>query len=546
MTGHRQDHWPEGVARTLPPPTGTLDDALRRTVARCPDKTAIIFQGARQTYAALDAAVTRLAGWLQSACGLGAGERVGLFMQNAPQFVVAFYAIIRAGAVVVPINAMQRSAELGHICADAGIRTLVAGQDLAGAVAPLVASGALARVILTRASGDSAPGHSGDAGAPLPDWATDWADAMASAAPFHPVAMTTGDACIQPYTSGSTGQGKGCVHTHASTLHALGCITAWFGYTGDEVHLGAAPLFHIVGIQGIMNAAMITGGTVVIMPRWDRTAAARLIAQHRVTTWFTVPTAVIDLLNADGFDPADLASLQVLQGGGAAMPEAVARRLHELTGLRFVEVYGMTETMGPVTHNPPRNPRIGSLGIPIQNTRLLIVDPETMAPVPPGTVGEIVVSGPQIMQGYWNNPAADAEAFVTIDGARFLRTGDLARADADGFVHIVDRLKRMINASGYKVWPAEVEALLYRHPAIAEACVIRARDPYRGETVKAVVALRPGATLDAAGLTLWAQGHMAAYKVPRQLEIVDALPKSAAGKVLWRVLQDRQAALDAG
>ena len=299
-------------------------------------------------------------------------------------------------------------------------------------------------------------------------------------------------------------------------------------------------MFHIVGMQGVMNVAIATGATIAIMSRWDRHAAAAIIAQNRVSDWATVPTAVIDLLNTEGLVAEDLASMRLIYGGGSAMPEAVAKRLDDLTGLKFVEVYGMTETMGPVTHNPMDAPKAGCVGIPVMNTKLRLLDPETLVPVPVGEVGEVVISGPQVMQGYWENSSADAEALITIDGAQYLRTGDLAYADADGNIHIVDRLKRMINASGYKVWPAEVEARLYQHPAIAEACIISTKDDYRGEAVKAVVVLRQGADLDAQELTTWAKDHMAAYKVPRLLDVVESLPKSAAGKVLWRQLQDEE------
>ena len=262
-----------------------------------------------------------------------------------------------------------------------------------------------------------------------------------------------------------------------------------------------------------------------------------------MTVWPTVPTAVIDFLNRPDLQPDDLATLRVVCGGGSAMPEAVAQRLHTMTGLRFVECYGMTETMAPVTQNPPQRPKDQCAGVPAIGTELRILHVETQAPLDaPGAVGEIAVSAPQVMLGYWNAPQADAEAFVEFDGRRWLRTGDLGHIDEDGYVHVTDRLKRMINVSGYKVWPAEVESHLFAHPAIAEVCVIATRDTYRGETVKAVAVLKPGHTLNAEALQAWAQQHMAAYKVPRQLAIVSALPKSGAGKVLWRELQDAEAA----
>lgn len=539
------DHWPAGLPMSLPPATHTLDDNLRNAAAAVPDKTALIFYGGTKTYAALDAEVTRIAGYLQKVCALEKGERVGIYMQNSPQFVATFYGVIRAGGVAVPINAMHKQDEVSYICADADIRTVFAAQDTVGNVANLLEAGALDHVIAAHYASELPTPRAFHA----PDFimakaiatsadVVGWTDMLAMNCPFDQVALGVDDVAIMPYTSGSTGRGKGCIHSHASTLHALNVIASWFGYTGDEVHLGATPMFHIVGMQGIMNVAIAKGATVVIMSRWDRKAAAALIARYGVTTWCTVPTAVIDLMNTEGLEADDLGSLRLIYGGGSAMPDAVANRLRDLTDLQFVEVYGMTESMGPITHNSVESPKNGCVGIPVMDTDLALLDPDTLTPVPTGEVGEIAVCGPQVLRGYWNNPEADQETFVTIEGKRFLRTGDLAHADAQGRITIVDRLKRMVNASGYKVWPAEVETRLYQHPAIAEVCVVGAQDAYRGQTVKAVAVLKPGASLTEQDLTAWAQDHMAAYKVPRLLELVASLPKSPAGKVLWRDLQD--------
>ncbi len=544
MTKVHLDHWPAGLPRHLPPPTGTLDDNLRRSARAQPEKPALIFYGAVKSYAMLDHQVTRTAAYLQSACNVKKGDRVGLYMQNAPQFIVGFYGIIRAGGVVVPINAMHLTEELAYICENAQIRTLLSAQDLLENVAPLQASGALDHVIAAIYASElpeilpvDVPDSIAPTDTALPPGVVDWADMMSATDDLIAVPLTTDDPCVMPYTSGSTGRAKGCIHTHATALHAIQIMLHWYDLTGDELHLGATPMFHIVGMQGIMNVSVASGGTIAIMSRWDRTAAAALIARHGVTHWCTVPTAVIDLLNTPGLQPADLSSLRVINGGGSAMPDAIAQRLADLTGLKFVEVYGMTETMGPLTHNRMDDPHSGCVGIPVMDTDLRLLDPDTQAEVPAGDVGEIVVCAPQVMRGYWQNPKANAETFITLEGQRFMRTGDLARADDAGNIVIVDRLKRMINASCYKVWPAEVEGRLYQHPAIAEVCVIGARDSYRGQTVKAVAVLKPGAQLEPGEFTSWAQGQMAAYKVPRLLDIVDQLPKTAAGKVLWRDLQ---------
>jgi fatty-acyl-CoA synthase len=234
--------------------------------------------------------------------------------------------------------------------------------------------------------------------------------------------------------------------------------------------------------------------------------------------------------------------LNRINGGGAAMPEAIAQRLLDKFNISFVEGYGLSETIAPTHINPPDRPKKQCLGIPICNTEARVVDPATAKELPPGEVGEIIVSGPQVFLGYWSNPEANKQCFVEIDGKRFFRTGDLARMDEEGYYFLVDRLKRMINASGYKVWPAEVENMMYQHPAIQEACIIAARDAHRGETVKAVVVLKSDAKGKVSDQDIidWASKQMAAYKYPRIVEFADALPKSATGKVQWRALQERE------
>jgi fatty-acyl-CoA synthase len=289
-----------------------------------------------------------------------------------------------------------------------------------------------------------------------------------------------------------------------------------------------------------MNSVLAEGATTVLMPRWDRDVALACIQRHRVTGAQLIATMVVDLLAHPDIERADLSGLRSIGGGGAAMPEAVAARLHALTGLHYIEGYGLSETMAATHINPTQRPKRQCLGIPIFNVESLVIDPATLQPLPIGEVGEIVSRGPQLMQGYWRQPQATEQAFVHIGGQPWFRTGDLARMDADGYFHMVDRLKRMINASGFKVWPAEVEAMLYAHPAVQEACVVAAQDAYRGETVKAVIVRRAGhEQLTAEDLMAWAREQMAAYKVPRIVDFVSALPKSGTGKILWRQLQEQ-------
>jgi len=295
-------------------------------------------------------------------------------------------------------------------------------------------------------------------------------------------------------------------------------------------------------MQSGMNNPIFGGFTVVLMTRWDRDTAAQLIQRYRVDNWTNITTMAIDFLSNPHLGDYDLSSLVNIGGGGAAMPEAVAQTLKDKLGLDFIEGYGLSETIAPTHINPTERPKKQCLGIPVCDTDARVINPDTLACLGPNEVGEIVSHGPQIFKGYWKNPQATKECFIDIDGKRFFRTGDLGRYDEDGYFYIVDRLKRMINASGYKVWPAEVEAIMYGHPSIQETCVIATQDPHRGETVKAMVVLKAGQRSTAEEIITWCRTHMASYKVPRVVEFAESLPKSATGKILWRELQNQESA----
>ena len=369
-----------------------------------------------------------------------------------------------------------------------------------------------------------------------------WDEALDNTLPLPASSNGPADLAILPYTSGTTGLPKGCMHTHASLMHNAVGSCLWGNSTFENVVLSVVPMFHITGMVSLMHTGIYCGATLIMMPRWDRELAGHLIARWKVTHWTNIPTMVIDLMGSPNFERFDLSSLVYIGGGGAAMPQAVAQRLWERLGLRYVEGYGMTETAAPSHSNPPDAPKQQCLGIPFMGVDARVVDPDTLREMPSGEQGEIVVSGPQVFQGYWQQPAATEAVFVTLDGKRFVRTGDLGHVDEDGYFFLTDRLKRMINASGFKVWPAEVEALLFRHPAVQEACIIATQDSYRGESVKAVVVLRPShqGQLSEQDLIAWCRDNMAVYKVPRTVQFVDALPKSGAGKVMWRLLQEAE------
>ncbi len=548
-------YWPPGLPRHLTLPRTHLFYNAEVSAARYPDKPFVVFYDSVLGFAEFRRQAECIAGFLQRECGVRRGDRVLLMMQNSPQWVLAYYGILRADAVVVPVNPMNRDAELRHLADDSGARVAFVAQDLLDVLQPLLRPDGLHRAIVaTYSDALTAPTSQ-----PVPDFVAAprrqlddprlvaWADMLAARCTPAPATAGPDDLCVLPYTSGTTGQPKGCMHTHRSVMSTAVGGVQWFGRTQDAIYLSALPFFHVTAMSGSMNGPLYAGATIVVLPRWDRVAAARLIERHQVTVWQTISTMMIDFLAQPGVEAIDLSSLAGIRGGGAAMPAAVCARLKALTGLDYVEGYGMSETMAATHLNPPQRAKPQCLGVPLFDVDSRIVDPETLAELPSGEDGEIVVHAPQVMQGYWRNPQATQEAFVRIDGKAFLRTGDLGRIDEDGYYFMTDRLKRMINASGFKVWPAEVEALLYHHPAVQEACVIGAADPRRGETVKALVVRRdgPAGRLDADELVAWCHDRMAAYKVPRLVEFVPSLPRSGSGKVMWRELQARQDAADA-
>jgi len=566
MKAHHR-FWPARLPHAISVPHTSLWDNLAIGARRYPDKTALIFLGQALRYGDLLARAERLAAHLQH-LGVQKGDRVVLNMQNCPQLVIAHFAILRANAVVVPVNPMNRAEELKHYIVDPDARVAITTADLASELAhasnQLPPAQRLAHVVVThftdafdaQVSGDDAPPQAWHAWLftqhPLPELdggeAHTWQDALACAHKVGPLLTGPDDLAVLPYTSGTTGLPKGCMHPHRSIMHNAMATAIWSGSTHENVGLLVVPMFHITGMTSVMHSGIYLGATLVLMPRWDRELAGRLISKWQITHWTNIPTMVIDLLGSPNFDKFNLKSLVHIGGGGAAMPQAVAQRLWELYGLRYSEGYGLTETAAPSHNNPPDAPRQQCLGIPFMSTDARIVDPETLQELPQGESGEIVIHGPEVFNGYWKQPEATAAAFFELDGKRFFRSGDLGRVDEDGYFFITDRLKRMINASGFKVWPAEVEALMFKHPAIQEACIISAPDSYRGETVKAVVVLRAShqGLVTEQDIIAWCREHMAVYKAPTQVQFVDVLPKSGSGKVMWRALQEAQAAAARG
>ena len=546
-------HWPKQFSWHLTVPETSLWANLEVSARRYPRKSATVFYDARRSYPALAAEAEALAGFLQAACGVSRGDRVLLDLQNCPQFITASYAIARADAVVVPVTPMHVTDELEYACTDSGARVAIVGAETLERVRPLLGT-VLDHVVVVTYSDALGPATDLDVPAfvtaprrPTGDArAVAWHAAIEAGHAPRPHTSGPDDLAAILYTSGTTGRPKGCMHTHRTIMTTAVGGALFEGLSQDAVILSTAPMFHVTGMQHSMHAGVYAGATIAFLPRWDAAAAGTLIERYGCSHWANVPTMVVDLLAHPGTAGRDLSSLRNVFGGGSSMPAAVAAELQRRCGIEYMEGYGMTEAISQTHINPPHMLRKQSLGIPTFDTVSFVVDPQTLAKLPPGEVGEIVVSGPQLMKGYWNRPEATAEAFVEIDGRRFYRTGDLGRMDEEGFFTIADRLKRMINAAGYKVWPAELEGVLHQHPAIREVAVIAAPDERRGETVKACVVLKEPGSLDAPALIAWCREHMAAYKVPRAVEFLDALPRSGSGKIQWRALQEKewQAAAD--
>jgi fatty-acyl-CoA synthase len=545
--------WPAHAAHDLIAPATNLFYNAEVSARRYPDKPFVIFYDTSVSFREFHDEATLVAGFLEKKCRITPGDRVLLLMQNSPQFMIGYYGILRANAVVVPLNPMYLTQEILRVAQDSGATTMLVSQELYPHVEPLLKGGDLEYVIVAAysdylkvATKMSVPEF---IAAPRIDIkerrATLWKDALAGNCAPGPLTAGPSDLCVLPYTSGTTGKPKGCMHTHRTVMHTAVGGMNWSALQPEMTLLAVAPMFHVTGMQGGMNGPLYIGNTVVLLPRWDREAAAQCVERYRVASWTALPTMIQDFFLNPKIDDYDLSSIRLLGGGGAAMPAAVAQRLLDV-GITYLEGYGLTETMAPTHMNPPNRAKKQCLGIPIYGVDSRIIDPVGLAELPPGEIGEIVIYGPQVFLGYWQKPEETARAFIEIDDRQFFRSGDLGRVDEDGYFFMVDRLKRMINASGFKVWPAEIEALLYQHPAVQEACIIGASDAYRGETVKAVIVLKPDyrGGIGGAAIIEWAREHMAAYKVPRQVEFVDALPKSGSGKIMWRELQERENAQD--
>ncbi|MCU4160164.1 AMP-binding protein [Acidiphilium sp. AL] len=530
------------------PETLTQDytDALamfRSAVVRASNRPAILYFDAAITYAELDRLSDSLATFLIER-GFAKGDRFAIYLQNVPQFVIAIVAAWKAGGIAVAVNPMNRVREIGVLFADCTPRAVIChGSTYEQTVAALdpalrpqivITTSALAFQTRNdpRLFAEVKPGRVAHT--------ADFETVMAEAGkPTPPPRSGADDIAFLVYTSGTTGVPKGAMSTHGNVTFNAQTYRDWIGLDEGAPLLGIAPLFHITGLIGHVAAAFITAAPLILAYRFEAGVMLDAIEEHKAAFTIGAITAFIAMMNHPSAVPAKLGTLTKIYSGGAPIPPSVVVAFREKFGHYIHNGYGLTETNSPshvvpLSREAPVDPASGALaiGVPVYNTTSWICDDDGK-PVPIGEVGEIVTQGPMVVPGYWNKPDKTAEA---IRAGRF-HTGDVGFMDRQGWFYLVDRKKDMINAAGYKVWPREVEDVLYTHPSVREAAVVGVPDSYRGETVKAVISLKPGATTTPEAIIAFCKERMAAYKYPREVAIIDDLPKTVTGKILRRELR---------
>jgi long-chain acyl-CoA synthetase len=532
----------------ITPEYATMLEMFRASVRRAPDTEAIRYFDGVLTLGDLDRASDALAVALLEH-GFAPGDRMGIYVQNNPAFVVGLVAAWKAGGSAVAINPMNKARELTYLLEDSGATALLCLDDLYETIARDVVADGRTKVstVVTASPLDwqtrNDPRLFADVRKTTPEGTLDLLTLLDEHAGNTPEAPAPGgdDVAILTYTSGTTGVPKGAMNTHASMLFNCYTYRDWMALTPQDSVLGVAPLFHITGLVGHLGIALLLPCPLVLAHRFHPGVVLDAIREHRPT--FTVGAITVFIsLSGESSDPKnDFASLRIVYSGGAPIAPAVTKAFQDRTGLYIHNIYGLTETNSPSHAVPlgveaPVDPNSGALsvGVPVFNTVVRILD-EDGNEAPVGEIGEIATSGPQIVPGYWNKPEATA---ASIPGGE-LRTGDVGFMDEQGWFYLVDRKKDMINAAGYKVWPREVEDVLYGHPAVREAAVVGVPDAYRGETVKAYVSLQPDSTVTPEELIEYCKQNMAAYKYPRSIELIDELPKTTTGKILRRELRDR-------
>ncbi|MCX4879705.1 class I adenylate-forming enzyme family protein [Streptomyces sp. NBC_00847] len=526
-------------------PAGSLVHALRRSVAEAPDRALLTYFDGRLSYREADELSDAVAGHL-AARGLERGDRVAILLQNSPHFVLALLGAWKAGAIVVPVNPMYKAGEVGHVLRDGEVTALVCFDRAWESYLRDAAADSSVRIVLTACELDFQTRDDARVLAfeRLPQ-ADDADDLVAVARTGHkaPEGRDPGpsDIALISYTSGTSGTPKGATNTHGNIMFNAERQRTGLALPDAPVYYAMAPLFHITGMVCQLGACLNSAGTLVLTYRFEAGVVLDAFAEHRPHYTVGPSTAFMALGAHPDATPDHFSSFVNISSGGAPVPPALVEKFRAGFGPYIRNGYGLTECTAPCASVPPGleapvDPASGTLavGLPGPDTIVRIVDDQGRE-VPLGEQGEILVRGPQVVPGYWRRPDATAETFP--DGE--LRTGDIGFMDPQGWLYVVDRKKDMINASGFKVWPREVEDVLYTHPAVREAAVVGVPDGYRGETVKAYISLRPGADTDPAELATYCKERLAAYKYPRQVEILPDLPKTASGKILRRELRSR-------
>ena len=540
--------WPEGIPQTIGYPEISLPQMLRNAARKFPENSATVFYGARISYKELDTLTDRFATALQD-LGVRKGDRVAIFLPNCPQFVIGYYGALKAGAIVVACSPLYKERELEYQLNDSAAETMLT-LDLLHAIVSSVKERTKLRNVISTSLLDYFPPVLGVLArltgklkkTPCPGTLN--MKELLSRYPASPSQVnidTKRDVALLQYTGGTTGVPKGAMITHFNMVVNAVQTAYWAPVIeGKDIHLSVLPFFHIYGMSVAMNGPIYMSTTMVLVPRFEAKTVLEAIEKYRPTVFCGVPTMYIALLNHPGLEKYDLRSIRICISGAAALPVEVQKRFEEVTGGRLVEGYGLTET-SPVTHVNPLDKkeknRPGSIGIPIEDTEAKIVDIDTGAiDLPPEQIGELVIRGPQVMAGYWNRREETERALRN----GWFYTGDISKMDKDGYFYIVDRKKDMINVSGLKVWPREVEEVLYEHPAVKEAGVIGIPDPYRGETVKAFVSLKDEyeGKVTQEEVIEFCKERIASYKAPQYVEFRKEMPKTAVGKILRRVLKD--------
>ncbi|WP_406434011.1 AMP-binding protein [Streptomyces sp. NBC_00631] len=526
-------------------PPASLVHALRTAVAAAPDRTCLTYFDARLSFREVDELSDSVAAHLAQR-GLERGDRVAVILQNSPHFVLALLGAWKAGATVVPVNPMYKSGEVSHVLRDAEVTALVCSQRSWESYLRDTAADSPVRVVLTACeldfqTRDDARVLSFER---LPQ-AADAEDLVAVARQGGKAPAgrdpEPSDIALISYTSGTSGAPKGATNLHSNIMYNAERQRTGLALPDAPVYYALAPLFHITGMVCQLCACLTSVGTLVLTYRFESGLVLEAFAEHRPQYTVGPSTAFMALAAHPDVTPEHFASFVNISSGGAPLPPALVEKFRAGFGPYIRNGYGLTECTAPCASVPPEleapvDPVSGTLavGVPGPDTVVRIIDDQGQE-VPFGEQGEIAVRGPQVVPGYWRRPEATAETFP--DGE--LRTGDIGFMDPQGWLYVVDRKKDMINASGFKVWPREVEDVLYTHPAVREAAVVGVPDGYRGETVKAYISLRPGAATDPDDLALYCKERLAAYKYPRQVEILPDLPKTASGKILRRELRSR-------